>query len=79
MRTLEMTSAVAVEDGAGVEVRTIGGTLRLWKYAPRSLGAPSRHQLYHELCERAAAKLNYNRDKRCRSGWRHNGNHQDDQ
>jgi hypothetical protein len=81
MRTLEarldsarrgMTSAVAVKDGAGVEMRTIGGTLYLWKYAPQSLGSPSRTQLYHDLCDRAAAKLGYTRDKRCRSGWRHN-------
>ena len=70
---VKMRSAVAVADGAGVEIREINDTLYVWKYAPPSLGLPSRHQLYISLCNRAARKLGYTNDKRYRSGWRHNG------
>jgi len=44
--------------------------LVLIKYAPTAIGAWDRRDEYKALCDRAAAKLGYRRDKRCRNGWR---------
>ena len=40
------------------------------RYAPSAIGAWDRREEYNALCDRAAAKLGYRRDKRCRNGWR---------
>ena len=44
--------------------------LVLLKSAPRAIGSWDRREEYNALCDRAAAKLGYKRDKRCRNGWR---------
>lgn len=44
--------------------------LILIRYAPSAIGAWDRREEYNALCDRAAAKLGYRRDKRCRNGWR---------
>ena len=35
-----------------------------------STGKPEHRKSYNALCERALAKLNYKRDKRCKTSWR---------
>lgn len=40
------------------------------RYAPREIGSWERREEYNALCDRAAAKLGYKRDRRCRNGWR---------
>jgi len=40
------------------------------RYAPKAIGSWDRRAEYLELCDRAAAKLGYKRDRRCRGGWR---------
>jgi hypothetical protein len=40
------------------------------RHAPSGVGAWDRREEYNALCDRAAAKLGYKRDKRCRNGWR---------
>jgi|GEM_PF-3787748 len=44
--------------------------LVLIRYAPCAIGSWERRAEYDALCDRAAAKLGYRRDKRCRTGWR---------
>jgi len=40
------------------------------RYAPSGIGSIERREEYNALCARAAAKLGYKRDRRCRCGWR---------
>lgn len=42
----------------------------VYKYAPSSLGKPENREEFLNLLEKAAAKLGYKKDKRCKSGWR---------
>ena len=62
--------AAASNGKAAVMVATWNGAPMLVKYAPTAVGSMARRDELSALAERAAAKLGYKRDRRCRSGWR---------
>ena len=43
--------------------------LVLLRYAPKAIGSPDRRAEFDALCERAASKLGWVRDKRAQGGW----------
>ena len=55
---------------AAVAVTELCGCLALAKYAPSGIGHPERRAEFNTLFARAAAKLGWKRDRRCREGWR---------
>ena len=44
--------------------------LVLVRYVPQSIGSRENRAEFKSLCDIAAAKLGYKRDRRCRMGWR---------
>ena len=46
------------------------GGIAVLKYAPRCVGTWERRKEFSELVARAAAKLGYRRDRRCKGGWK---------
>lgn len=70
IRNME-TQAAASNGKAAVLIgdsETMG--LIVIRCAPSSIGAWDRREEYNALCDRAAAKLGFKRDRRCRNGWR---------
>jgi len=70
---IDMTKICAASNGkAAVAVYETapGCGFGIYKYAPSSIGGWERRAEMAALVERAAAKLGYRRDKRCKSGWR---------
>ncbi|OFV50330.1 hypothetical protein [Oligella sp. HMSC09E12] len=48
----------------------IDGEIYLDRYAPRWIGEWKHREEFEELFEKAANKLGYKRDRRCKQGWR---------
>lgn len=70
--TINMEKQAAASNGKAAvligDSETSG--LILIRYAPSAIGAWDRRAEYNALCDRAAAKLGYKRDRRRRNGWR---------
>lgn len=65
--------AAAVDERGAVGVVEVGREVQVWRYAPAALGSLERREDFAALAERAASKLGWRRDRRCRSGWRKAG------
>ena len=68
--------AAASNGKQAVALRILGGKPSLWKYAPKSAGEYQNHVALDLLIVRAAAKLGYKQDRRCKGGWRYVGGNQ---
>jgi len=62
--------AAASNGAAAVLVGEFGGGLVLVRYAPQAVGRPEHRAEFVALVERAAFKLGWKRDRRCRTGYR---------
>jgi hypothetical protein len=72
---LNMKKQAAASNGkAAVLVgATANGDLLVIRYAPRAAGHWDRRDEFAALATRAARKLGYTRDRRCRTGYRYLG------
>jgi hypothetical protein len=65
--------AAASNGKHAVAVRILGDNPCLWKYAPKSAGGQENNVAFDLLIVRAAAKLGYKPDRRCKGDWRYVG------
>ena len=66
-------TAAASDGKQAAAVRILGGKPCLWKYAPKSAGDYENQAALDLLIVRAAAKLGYKPDRRCKGDWRYVG------
>ena len=64
------TYACAQDESGAVAVGVVCGKLYPIRYAPAALGKAENYAQYETLFTRAATKLGWKRDKRCKGGWR---------
>lgn len=64
--------AVSGADGVVCFTAPKSGLFGIWSCVGKA-GDFSHREKYNALCERALAKLNYKRDKRCKTNWRYVG------
>jgi hypothetical protein len=62
--------AAASNGKQAAAVVVLGGKPCLWKYAPKSVGEYQNRAALDALIDRAAIKLGYKRDRRCKGHWR---------
>ena len=70
MKMTKRHIAAASDGKQAVALMVVGGQPLLWKYAPRAAGDYNNRDAFYSLIDRAAGKLGYKRDLRCKSQWR---------
>ena len=69
-----MSNQAAASNGkAAVLVKAINNHIVVFRFAPRSIGTWDNRLEFFQLRDKAAIKLGYKKDRRCKTGWRKQG------